>query len=130
MDTDRGSAEEDGCLEQRVEGNIRWLHSPQERTSEQGFKWHTRFLQVEKRGRTFRAVGLPMLQKIKVPVPTRIQPLSGYSSCDQSSRCTWVEWQMMEGLSKKPYSYGKEFEFLSLFQKLVEIHLRPTQCIS
>jgi len=38
--------------------NIRWLHSPQERTSEQGFKWHPRFLQVEKRGRTFRAVGI------------------------------------------------------------------------
>lgn len=38
--------------------NIRWLHSPQERTSEQGFKWHTRFLEVEKRERTFRAVGI------------------------------------------------------------------------
>ena len=30
---------------------------------------------------------------------------------------------MMESLSKKSYSYGKEFEFLLLFQKLVEIHL-------
>ena len=38
--------------------NVRWLHSPQERTSEQGFKWHTRFSQVEKRRRTFRALGL------------------------------------------------------------------------
>ena len=45
---------------------------------------------------------------------------SGYSSCDQSS---WVEWQMMESLSKKSYSYGTEFEFRLLFQKLVEIHL-------
>jgi len=36
---------------------------------------------------------------------------------------TWVEWQMMESLSKKSYSYGKEFGFLLLFQKLVEIHL-------
>lgn len=30
---------------------------------------------------------------------------------------------MMESLSKKSYSYGKEFEFRLLFQKLVEIHL-------
>ena len=30
---------------------------------------------------------------------------------------------MMESLSKKSYSYGKECEFLLLLQKLVEIHL-------
>lgn len=108
--------------------NIRWLHSPQERTSEQGFKWHTRFLQVEKRGRTFLGQWTPISKKIKVPA--LLGPAALVTVHVTRVQGTWVEWQMMEGLSKKPYSYGKEFEFLPLFQKLVEIRPRPTQCIS